>query len=156
MEAVPLASTTAAITADRGPQFCGTIWRAFCATIRVQHITTTAYHPEGNGMVERLHRHLKDALRARCSGLDWPNHLPWVLLALRSAPWEEDGLSPAQAVYGAPLTLPADRPETPTPERPLEQAQETFRLTPGRGNAARHPPQLRGKKRTAGHHSGGA
>ena len=27
---------------------------------------------------------------------------------------------------------------------------------PGRGNAARHPPQLRGKKRTAGHHSGGA
>ena len=108
MEAVPLASTTAddcagalitawvtrfgvpaAITSDRGPQFCGaiwrafcaTIWRAFCATIGVQHITTSAYHHEGNGMVERLHRHLKDALRARCSGLDWPNHLPWVLLA---------------------------------------------------------------------------
>ena len=99
MEAVPLASTTAddcagallaawvtrfgipaAITSDRGPQFCGAIWRAFCATIGVQHITTTAYHQEGNGMVERLHRRLKDALRARCSGLDWPNHLPWVLL----------------------------------------------------------------------------
>ena len=80
-------------------------------------------------MVERLHSRLKDALRARCSGLDWPNHLPWVLLALRSAPREEDGFSPAQAVYGAPLTLPADRPETPTPERPLEQALETLRLT---------------------------
>ncbi len=148
MEAVPLASTTAddcagaliaawvtrfgvpaAITSDRGPQFCGAIWRAFCATIGVQHITTTAYHPEGNGMVERLHRRLKDALRARCSGLDWPNHLPWVLLALRSAPREEDGFSPAQAVYGAPLALPADRQDTPPPERPLEQALETFRLT---------------------------
>ncbi len=80
-------------------------------------------------MVERLHRRLKDALRARCSGLDWPNHLPWVLLALRSAPQEEDGFSPAQAVYGAPLALPADRQDTPPPERPLEQALETLPLT---------------------------
>ena len=37
----------AAITSDRGPQFCGAIWHAFCATIGVQHITTAAYHPEG-------------------------------------------------------------------------------------------------------------
>ncbi len=48
---------------------------------------------------------------------------------LRSAPREEDRFSPAQAVYGTPLTLPADRPETPTPKRPLEQALETLRLT---------------------------
>ena len=48
---------------------------------------------------------------------------------LRSAPWEEDGFSPAQAVYSTPLTLPVDRPDTPTPERPLEQALETFHLT---------------------------
>ena len=36
---------------------------------------------------------------------------------------------PAQAVYGAPLALPADRQDTPPPEQPLEQALETFRLT---------------------------
>ena len=80
-------------------------------------------------MVERLHRRLKDALRARCSGLDWPNHLPWVLLALCSAPREEDGFSPAQAVYGAPLNLPADRQDNTHLKRPLEQALEFFRLT---------------------------
>ena len=74
MEAVPLASTTAddcagaliaawvtqfgvpaAITLDRGPQFCGAIWHSFCATIGTQHIPTTDYHPEGNGLVKRLH-----------------------------------------------------------------------------------------------------
>ena len=64
-----------------------------------------------------------------CSSLDWPNHLPWVLLTLRTAPWEDNGLSPAQAVYGAPLNLPADRQDTLCPELPLEQALETLNLT---------------------------
>ncbi len=45
----------AAITSDRGPHFSGAIWRSFCATIGVQHFPTTAYRPEGNGLVERLH-----------------------------------------------------------------------------------------------------
>ena len=32
--------------------------------------------------------------------------LPWVLLGLRSQPREDSNISPAQAVYGAPLVLP--------------------------------------------------
>ncbi len=62
----------AAITSDRGPQFCSAIWRSFCNTTGAQHVPTTAYHPEGNRLVERL----KDMLRVRCSGLVWPNYLP--------------------------------------------------------------------------------
>ena len=52
----------AAITLDRGPQFCGAIWRSFSTTIRTQQIPTTTYHLEGNGLIERLHSHLKDML----------------------------------------------------------------------------------------------
>jgi hypothetical protein len=52
---------------------------------------TTAYHPQANGLVERTHRQLKDALRARQAGVDWPAHLPWVLLGLRAAPKEVSG-----------------------------------------------------------------
>jgi hypothetical protein len=67
---------------------------------------TTAYHPQSNGLVERLHRRLKDALRARLATAAWPQHLPWVLLGLRSCPREDSGLSSAELVYGSPLTLP--------------------------------------------------
>ena len=36
-------------------------------------------------MVERLHRHLKDALRTRGANASWTTELPWVLMGLRSS-----------------------------------------------------------------------
>ena len=59
-------------------------------------------------MVERLHRRLKDSLRARLVGCDWTLHLPWVLLGLRTAPREGSGRSAAQQLFGTPLSLPSD------------------------------------------------
>ena len=43
---------------------------------------TTAYHPQANGMVERLHRQLKDSLKARTTFPHWMKHLPFTLLGL--------------------------------------------------------------------------
>jgi hypothetical protein len=57
-------------------------------------------------MVERFHRQLKDALRARLVNQDWLSQLPWVLLGLRAAPKEDCGLSSAEMVFGEPLVLP--------------------------------------------------
>ena len=58
-------------------------------------------------MVERFHRQLKAAPRARCSGADWLEHLPWVLLGLCAAPKDEAGVSAAEDMYGLPLVLPS-------------------------------------------------
>jgi hypothetical protein len=95
-----------AIMSDRGRQFCSERWATLCRRLGIQHITTTAYHPQSNGMVERVHRQLKDSLRARLAGNKWPEHLPWVLLGLRAAPKDDSGVSSAELVYGVPLTLP--------------------------------------------------
>jgi transposase InsO family protein len=76
------------------------------ARLGVAYKLTTTFHPQSNGTVERFHRRLKDSLRARLAGSDWPLHLPWVMLGLRAAPREDSGVSSAELVYGAPLTLP--------------------------------------------------
>jgi transposase InsO family protein len=52
------------ITSDRKTQFTSNIWSNLCEMLHISYRQTTAYHPESNGAVERLHRRLKDALRA--------------------------------------------------------------------------------------------
>ena len=136
-EAVPLTSTTAAdcaaallqgwiqrfglpgiITSDRGPQFTSALWAALCSLLSIKHTQTTAYHPQSNGLVERFHRRLKDALRARAAGADWFLHLPWVMLGIRTAWSEGSDFSPSEAVFGSQLVLPGQflsTPESPSP-----------------------------------------
>ena len=117
----------AVITSDRGAQFTSSLWAALCSLLNIQHNQTTAYHPQSNGMVERFHRRLKDALRARCAAANWINHLPWVLMGLRAAPREDDGSTPAQEVFGTPLILPGQFLDSP--EIPLKLFLEQFSKT---------------------------
>jgi hypothetical protein len=68
--------------------------------------------------VERFHRRLKEALRARAANSDWFLHLPWVLLGIRAAWRENSDFSPAEAVYGAQPVLPGQflaAQESPSP-----------------------------------------
>jgi hypothetical protein len=76
----------ATVTTDRGAQFTSSLWTAACKRLGIKHVLTTAYHPQSNEMVERVHRQLKDALRARGAGPAWHSHLPWVLMGLHAAP----------------------------------------------------------------------
>jgi hypothetical protein len=94
------------ITSDRGPQFTSQLWSGLCKLLSITHVQTTAYHPQANGLVERLHRHLKDALRARSAAADWYSHLPWVMLDIRTA-WREDSeFSLAENMFGSQPVLP--------------------------------------------------
>ena len=126
-EAIPLSDTTASVCAqalvtqwiarfgvpmdmssDRGSQFTLQLWAAIAQLLGTKLHHTTAYHPQSNGLVERFHRHLKSAMRARLTGPSWIKELPWVLLGIRTAPNEDLGCSSAELVYGAPLTVPGD------------------------------------------------
>jgi len=137
-EAIPLQSTTAeecakvllrswiptfgvpsVITSDRGAQFTSSIWTNLCKFLGIIHSPTTSFHPQSNGLVERFHRRLKVSLRARLSGADWFDHLPLVLLSLRSVPREDSAISASETLFGSPLVLPGeflDSPELPSSE----------------------------------------
>ena len=122
-EAVLLRETTwvarygvpANITSDRGVQFTSAMWTDWCSEYGVRNIPTTAFPPQANGMVERLHRQIKDALRARGSAATWADHLPWVMLGIRAAPKEESGTSAGEAALGHVLAVPGQLLSTTAP-----------------------------------------
>ena len=70
-----------------------------------KRIRTTAYHPESNGLVERIHRSLNSALRALLNRSKWLGNLPLILLGLRTAVKEGIKCSSAEVVYGTTLRL---------------------------------------------------
>jgi len=103
------------ITTDQGRQFESQLFKQLNRLTGSQHLHTTAYHPQANGLVERFHRHLKAALRCH-SNNRWTEALPTIMLGIRAA-WREDlGATTAELVYGETLRLPGqfldDQPTT--------------------------------------------
>jgi hypothetical protein len=96
------------VTTDRGSQFTSAAWACMAKAVGFQHMTTFAYHPQANGLVERFHRQLKAALCARLCGTAWANHLAWVMLGLRAAPKEDSNVSAAEVIFGRKLVLPGE------------------------------------------------
>ena len=79
-------------------------------------------------------------MRARAAHADWAAHLPWVLLSLRAAPREDDGRSPAEALYGSQLVVPGQflggsEPPSEPFLRSLALAADNFLPAPARHNS---------------------
>ncbi|GFQ80573.1 reverse transcriptase [Trichonephila clavata] len=70
--------------------------------------STTAYHPQANGLIEQQHCSIKKALRCYLSSLTWTENVPLILLGLHSAIKQDLGCSSAELVYGSLLKLPGE------------------------------------------------
>ena len=94
---------------DQGSQFLGSLVKHLCKNLRVDQVKTAPYHPECNGVVERMHGTLVPMLtKASQLGLDWVEQVPFALFALRSAPNRDTKFSPYQLVYGHRVRTPLD------------------------------------------------
>ena len=91
------------ITSDPGPAFSSQLWTSLEELTGTSIHHTTTYNPADNDMVEWTHCTLKSALTVRCTGPDWKDQLPWVLLGMHTSPKEGIGVSPTEMTFGEAL-----------------------------------------------------
>ena len=94
------------IITDRGTQFESQLFNNLSRNLGIAHFRTTAYHPQTNGLIERLHRTLKTSLAILSTSTSWTRVLPYVLLGWRNTPSRTTCASPAQLLFGTSLSLP--------------------------------------------------
>ena len=72
---------------DQGANLNSQIILSLCRHLGISHTRTTAYHPHGNGQVQRFNRTLESMLSKMVNEnqKDWDIHLPKALFAYRTA-----------------------------------------------------------------------
>ena len=87
------------VMTDRGRQFESELFRKWSQLLGTQNIHTTAYHPQANGIMERLHCSLKAFLHAELTSTKWLEHLPLIHLELRTTVKKELNYSVTEGIW---------------------------------------------------------
>ena len=95
---------------DRGTNFESSLMLEICRALKIDKTRTTAYHPQGNGLVERTNRSIKTMLRVATqkNPHSWDLSLPHCLLAYRTTVHKSTGQTPHFMWTGRELRLPSD------------------------------------------------
>ncbi|GBP29799.1 hypothetical protein EVAR_94639_1 [Eumeta japonica] len=96
------------LTSDQGNQFESNIFHKLTKLLGIDKVRTIPYHPQSNGTVERWHRSLKTAIRARLNHKSWIEELPNILFGLRVVPRSDTNVTAAELTFGKILRLPGD------------------------------------------------
>ncbi|XP_061191689.1 uncharacterized protein LOC133199898 [Saccostrea echinata] len=98
------------IHSDQGRQYESRLFKELCNILGIHRTRTTAFHPKSDGMVERFNKTLATMLTAYVADHqhDWDKHLPYVLMAYRSAVHESTGYTPNMLMLGREVSTPLD------------------------------------------------
>jgi transposase InsO family protein len=97
------------VLTDRGKCFLGSAVEEFIRKYQVHHLKTTPYHPQTNGMVERVHSILNHSIRTLSQEPDrWDECLEQAVFGIRIRKHSVTGISPFELVYGQQVRLPVD------------------------------------------------
>jgi transposase InsO family protein len=101
------------ILTDQGAHFQNHLLQAITNDIGINHIFSTAFHPQTNGIIERFNATIKSQLckLQDANQKDWDQYLLPTIYAYNIGQHRTTKYAPYQIVYGRNPTLPFDKPQ---------------------------------------------
>ena len=98
------------LISDRGKCFKSNFMEELFKALETNHLTTTAYHPQCNGLVERFNHTFAQMLAMYVNSYhtDWDEYVDHVAFAYNTSRQESIGVTPFFALYGREAILPID------------------------------------------------
>jgi len=96
------------LVTDCGTEFLSKVFKEVCHLLKIKQTSTSPYHPQSNGSLERSHRTLAEYLRsfANKDPQNWDTHVPFAMFCHNSTTHTSTKYQPYQLVYGYPITVP--------------------------------------------------
>ena len=116
------------LVTDRGSNFTSKIINNLLEIMKSRHILTSSYHPQSNGITERVNRPLKAIMTMYVSHMqfEWDTYLQSALFAINSSVHEATGYSPYFLMHGQTPAMPID--EVLSTDNPKTQIHRAARL----------------------------
>ena len=115
---------------DMGAQFESLIIKEISKILCINKTHTTPYHPQCDGLVERLNRTILAMLATMVNdhGSSWEDHLPKVCFAYNTSTHTSTGYTPFYMMYGREAKIPADIVYGTPAEQPQTHSQYASNL----------------------------
>jgi transposase InsO family protein len=98
------------VISDRASVFLSLEFKKFCSINAIRHSASTSYHPQTNGLVERVNGVLEGMLGKLCAGATdkWDSYLDAAVFNLNARTHTVTGYSPFFLAFGFHPRLPGD------------------------------------------------
>ena len=92
----------ASLLSDRGANFMSSVIDKMCSILGMKKLWTSPYHPQTNGLVERLHQLIMRMIGKleEDKKADWPSHLAEIVHAYNATCSAVTGYSPHYLMFG--------------------------------------------------------
>lgn len=112
------------ILTDQGSDFNSNLFKDIAKLFKLKKLTTTAYHPQSNGALERTHGTITDYLRHYVSGsqTDWDTWLDFATFSFNTTIHTSTKFTPYELIFGFKPELPSSI----TKEQPFKYTYDDY------------------------------
>lgn len=100
--------------------------KAFCKIFKIQKITSTAFHPQSLGSLERAHRVFIDYLKHYCTKTDWDHWIRFGIFSYNTAVHKATGFTPHELVFDTKAVIPTEFAKQEVPRTFSEHLDDLF------------------------------